>query len=396
MSLKNTLQNSVKDVGSLIGAVAKSVVEPPTEKTVPIDNLVDYTQPININAMRDNYKNYQGHPWTKMYDDIVPMSQLKSPEIQNAKFYADNFGLDTSVANLQKKFDALTKQEYEQKNAEYRASEDAYYQNVAEQNAAYQAAARKAISQALATGSSRGMQFANQFAAQNELAEQNSTGALDIATQRNKLKAQEAEAYTQNAIKADDTIRQQNLNILQQAVADRANEVQRFAADASLEAQNNLSRVQNYQFNMEQALTQYLTEQGYAIDDISSLRDFLANMYNSDKNYESDLVTTYISTLANMYNTDKNLEGTKYSVDNPKGYGGGSGGSGGSGYSNNSTLADYTDILAAYVKASPAVKKMMEGQYKDLNLKDAASVQATNALGLKIGPVQMKQYLGLD
>lgn len=354
---------------------------------------------IDVNNMRNNYKNYQGHPWTKMYDDIVPMSQLKSPEIQNAKFYADNFGLDTSVAKLQEKFDALTAQEYKQKNEDYRASEDAYYQNMAGQNTQYQVAAQNAISQALATGSSRGMQFANQFAAQNELAEQNSTGALDIATQRNKLKAQEAEAYTQNAINADDIIRQQNLNILQQAVADRANEVQRFAADASLEAQNNLSRVQNYQFNMEQALTQYLTEQGFAVDDIKSLRDAINTGYTADKNYESAINTAYINALLGMYTVDKNLEGTKYSVDNAKSYGGGGGysGGGGGGYNSGSDLADYTDILGAYVKASPAVKKMMEGQYKDLNLKDAASIQASNLLGLGLGPIaQTKRFPTLE
>lgn len=367
---------------------------------------------INVNNMRNNYKNYQGHPWTKMYDDIVPMSQLKSPEIQNAKFYADNFGLDTSVANLQEKFDALTAQEYAQKNADYRASEDAYYQNMTGQNTQYQAAVQNAISQALATGSSRGMQFANQFAAQNELAEQNSTGALDIATQRNKLKAQEAEAYTQNAINADETIRQQNLNILQQAVADRANEVQRFAADASLEAQNNLSRVQNYQFNMDQTLTQYLTEQGWTLDDIKSLRDAINTGYNADKNYKSAFDASYINALASMYNADKNLEGTKYnsdrnlegtkySVDNAKSGGGGYSGGGYSGggyngggynnnknydnYNNDNALADYTDILGAYVKASPAVKEMMAGQYKDLNLKDAAELLSSVQIGALLG-----------
>lgn len=205
--------------------------------------------------------NYQGHDWTKMYNDIVPQSNLDTPTLKNLNYFANNFGIDTSVANLQSKFDKLTKQEYAQKNAEYLQSENEYYKNMVAQNAQYQQGVQNAMSQALATGSSRGMQFANQFAAQNELSEQNSTGALDLATQRNNLKAQEAEAYTQNAINAEQTAYDRRANIMQNAIAQNANAVQKYAADATLEAQNNALRVNNYQYNMTNEYNRFLEDQ---------------------------------------------------------------------------------------------------------------------------------------
>ena len=278
--------------------------------------------------MRNEYKEYKWHPGTKMYGEIVPQSQLKNPDLVGLKTYADEFGLDTSVANLQSKFDALTRREFERKNAEYLQSENAYYQNMAAQNAQYQTALQDAASQALATGASRGMQFANQFAAQNALAEQNSTGALDLAVQRNNLKAEEAEAYTQNAVNAEDTIRNQNLKILEQAIADRANEVQRYAADASLESQNNLSRVQNYQFNMAQALEQHLAEQGYSLEERKAFLDALTSRYVADSNF-----------AGTKYSADASLAGTKYSANANKN----------TDSENQPASAD--DILAAYTTA---------------------------------------------
>ena len=167
-----------------------------------------------------NFEDYSGHRYMKNYFEVVPEKNFKSAPIQDLDYYAKNFGIDTSVANLQKKFDDATRAEYAQKNKEFQVSEDQYYQNMAAQNAQYQQGAQSAISQALAAGASRGMQFANQFAAQNELADANSTGALDLATQRNNLKAQEAEAYAQNAIDAEKTAYDRRANILNQAVAD--------------------------------------------------------------------------------------------------------------------------------------------------------------------------------
>ena len=328
-----------------------------TKPKIPTANdaLTDYNQ---IKQSPPQYADYIGHPWTKMYGDIVPESNLKAPEIRDINYYADNFGLDPSVANLQAKFDALTKAEYERKNAEYRRSEDAFYQNMAGQNGIYQKAVQDATSKALQAGASRGMQFANQFAAQNEIAEQNGTGALDIATQRNNLKAEEAEAYTQNAIKADDTIRQQNLSILGQAIADRANEVQRYAADASLEGINNDLRIDNYKFNMGQQLDRYNADAQRIADENRALLDFLSS-------YKGNA----LQVLAQMYGYDTNLEGNKYAADiNARTYGGSSG-SRGSYYNGGTTsqTAEARDILNAYKKAldsgDAATRAFMESEY---------------------------------
>lgn len=246
---------------------------------------------------------YLGHPWTKHYDEIVPGYNIKNPSIKDLDYYAKNFGLDTSVAGLKSKFDALTKQEFAQKNAEFRASEDQYYKNMAAQGAQYQDAIQKASSDALKAGASRGMQFANQFAAQNILAEQNSTGALDLATQRNNLKAQEAEAYAENAIEADDVIRNLKLNVFGQAVADRANEVQRYAADTQMAATDATLRTNNYQYNMTKEYERMF----------------------KDKEINAQEYLQLMQSLVTMRGQDMNFLGTKYSVDNAKsGYYGGS------------------------------------------------------------------------
>ena len=312
-----------------------------------------------------NYADYLGHPYMKMYDDIVPKSSLVTPEFKDLDYYADNFGLDTSVSNLKKKFDALTKKEYEQKDAEYRRSEDAYYQNMAAQGAQQLAAIRDATSQALVSGASRGMQFANQFAAQNAIAEQNSTGALDLATQRDDLKAQEAEAYTQNDINAEDTIRQQNLNVLGQAVANYANEVQRYAADTQLESQNNLSRVQNYQFNMQQFMEQYLAEQGFTVDDIKSLRDVVTQGYGDLVDSNSSMYTALINYLSDIYNIDTNsaASGTRG--------GGGGGGYNGSNYNGNNTGGATTeDVAQALIYGNPAERVFAETNLRNSGFSD--------------------------
>lgn len=252
---------------------------------------------LSYQPVSKSLNDYQGHPWTKMYDDIVPKNNIKEANLKDLDYYARNFGIDTSVANLQDKFDKLTAQEYAQKGKEFQRSEDQYFQNMAAQNAQYQQGAQNAISQALAAGSSRGMQFANQFAAQNQLAEQNSSGALELALQRNDLKAQEAQAYTQNAINAEQTAYDRKANILGQAVADRANEVQRYAADTTLYSNELAARLNNYQYNMDKVYDEYLLDKQLAND------------------FWSQRASDMIGLEGTYYNADRNLEGTKYNAD---------------------------------------------------------------------------------
>ena len=269
---------------------------------------------LSYQPVSKSFNDYQGHPWTKMYDDIVPQKDFKDANLRDLDYYARNFGIDTSVANLQDRFDKLTAQEYAQKGKEFQRSEDQYFQNMAAQNAQYQQGAQNAISQALAAGASRGMQFANQFAAQNQLAEQNSSGALELALQRNDLKAQEAQAYTQNAINAEQTAYDRKANILGQAVADRANEVQRYAADATLYSNELAARLNNYQYNMDKVYDEYLLDKQLANDfwsqRASDMIDLEGTYYNADSNLEGT-----------KYNADMNYKGTMYNADknhNPK------------------------------------------------------------------------------
>jgi hypothetical protein len=288
---------------------------------------------------------YLGLPWTKHYDEIVPKYNLKNPTISDLDYYSKNFGLDTSVASLKNKFDALTKQEFAQKNAEFRTSEDQYYKNMIQQNAQYQDAIQQASSEALRAGASRGMQFANQFAAQNVLAEQNSDGALDLATQRNNLKSQEAEAYTQNAIEAEEVMRNLKFNILGQAVADRANEVQRYAADAQLAATDATLRTNNYQYNMTKEYERLLNDQKINSEDYATL----------------------LQVLAQMRGQDMSFLGTKYNVDNAKSnyYGGTKGSS--NYYNSNITPEQFATIDDAAAKIDALVKSGNPADQNKLN-----------------------------
>ena len=310
-------------------------------------------QGLNYTPRQRNIGDYQGHPWTKMYGDIVPASKLESPELKNLDYFANNFGLDTDVASLQSKFDKLTKQEYAKKNEEYLQSENEYYKNMAAQNAQYQMGAQNAISKALATGSSRGMQFANQFAAQNELAEQNSNGALELATQRNNLKADEAIAYTENAINAEQTAYDRRANIMQNAIAQNANDVQKYAADATLEGNNNALRINNYQYNMTNELNRYLEDQ--RSDDAwrEALLNAKVNMYKTNLEDEREY-----ERIASNEKIQQMMTANKGS------YAGGS--------YNNGELT-YAQMVQAYNNASPGEKAALLASNPGL----AAAVEAT-------------------
>ena len=227
---------------------------------------------------------------TKVYDELKTgntYNDIADTNINDLQYYADKFGLDTSVANLQRKFDALTEAEYNTKRNEYKRSEDEYYRNQAGYNQQYMTAANNAISSAITSGALRGMQFANQFAAQNQIASDNATGARDLAQAYNDLASSEAEAYTQNAINAYDNIQQLKQNILQQAITDRANEVQRYAADVAYATQDDINRVNTYNSNQNlyaQLAYKILEQAGqmYGND-----MNYINTRYNADKNYQT-------------------------------------------------------------------------------------------------------------
>lgn len=295
--------------------------------------------------------------------------QVSGTNIRDLDYYAKQFGLDTSIANLQSKFDALTKAEYAQKRAEYARSEDEYYRNQMGYNQQYMTAANNAISSAIASGASRGMQFANQFAAQNQIASDNATGARDLAQAYNDLATSEAEAYTQNAINAYENIQQLKQNILTQAVADRANEVQRYAADVSYAAQDDTNRVNVYNNNQglyAQLANKFLelAGQNYGND-----MNYVNTRYNADKNYESQKYVADTSAAAQRYAANASAAAQRYAAN--RSYSTGSNKT----YGGNTANAQYTtaeasDILDTYKKLigskdskGIAERKFLENQY---------------------------------
>lgn len=297
---------------------------------------------LNYAPRQQDFSSYQGHPWVKMYDNIVPKSNLESPTLNSLKYYENAFGLDANVAALQGKFDKLTKQEYAKKNAEYLQSENEYYKNMAAQNAQYQQGVQNAMSQALAAGSSRGMQYANQFAAQNELAEQNSTGALDLATQRNNLKADEATAYTQNAINAEQEAYNRRANIMQNAIAQNANDVQKYAADTELEKANNELRVDNYQFNMDNEYKRFWEDQ--RSDDAwrEALLTGMLNSYKTNLEDEQEYARLASNEKIQQMMMASNERVARINASNKGSY--------------NNNEVSYDQMIEEYLNASPAEK----------------------------------------
>lgn len=310
---------------------------------------------LNYAPRQQDFSSYQGHPWVKMYDDIVPKSNLESPTLNSLKYYENAFGLDANVAALQGKFDKLTKQEYAKKNAEYLQSENEYYKNMAAQNAQYQQGAQNAISKALAAGSSRGMQYANQFAAQNELAEQNSTGALDLATQRNNLKADEAIAYTQNAINAEQEAYNRRANIMQNAIAQNANDVQKYAADATLESSNNALRINNYQYNMTNELNRYLEDQ--RSDDAwrEALLTGMLNSYKTNLEDEQEYARLASNEKIQQMMMASNERVARINAENRGSYNNGSYNNNKGSYNDDEELTQ-DQMVQMYLKATPAEK----------------------------------------
>ena len=296
-------------------------------------------------------------------------NQIAGTNIRDLDYYAKQFGLDTSVANLQSKFDALTKAEYAQKRAEYARSEDEYYRNQLGYNQQYMTAANNAISSAIASGASRGMQFANQFAAQNQIASDNATGARDLAQAYNDLAASEAEAYTQNAVNAYENIQQLKQNILAQAVADRANEVQRYAADTSYAAQDDANRVNVYNNNQNlyaQLANKFLelAGQNYGND-----MNYINTRYNADKNYESQKYVADTSAAAQRYAANASAAAQRYTAN--RSYSAGSNKTYGGNTTNSQyTTAEASDVLDTYKKLindksskGIAERKFLENQY---------------------------------
>lgn len=308
---------------------------------------------------------------TKVYDELKTgntYNDIADANINDLQYYADKFGLDTSVANLQRKFDALTKAEYNTKRNEYKRSEDEYYRNQAGYNQQYMTAANNAISSAIASGALRGMQFANQFAAQNQIASDNATGARDLAQAYNDLASSEAEAYTQNAINAYDNIQQLKQNILQQAVTDRANEVQRYAADVAYATQDDINRVNTYNSNQNlyaQLAYKILEQAGqmYGND-----MNYINTRYNADKNYETQKYASDASAAAQRYAADASASAQRYAAN--RSYSGGSKYYTGSNANTQNNTAEVSDILNAYKKVysskepeDVATRVFLENQY---------------------------------
>lgn len=309
---------------------------------------------------------------TKVYDELKTgntYNSIADTNINDLQYYADKFGLDTSVANLQRKFDALTEAEYNTKRNEYKRSEDEYYRNQAGYNQQYMTAANNAISSAITSGALRGMQFANQFAAQNQIASDNATGARDLAQAYNDLASSEAEAYTQNAINAYDNIQQLKQNILQQAVTDRANEVQRYAADVAYATQDDINRVNTYNSNQNlyaQLAYKILEQAGqmYGND-----MNYINTRYNADKNYETQKYASDASAAAQRYAADVNASAQRYAA-NRSYSGGGSKYYAGSNANTQNNTAEVSDILNAYKKVygsttteDVATRAFLENQY---------------------------------
>ena len=177
------------------------------------------------------------------------------------------YGLTYNMDSIKAILDAATQAQYALKNQQYAQTENQFYNQMNNTQATALDTLRQSQAAAVATGASKGMSAANELSAILNLQNAASTEANTLATGKQNLAAEEAQAYKDNASTALTTS-----NAVKQAIA-------------------------------QLAQTKYgYDTQGYAaqLSYLSALQDALAQKYGSDKTLEGV-----------KYNADANVEASK-------------------------------------------------------------------------------------
>lgn len=133
----------------------------------------------------------------------------------------EDAGLSPVTAEeLQSKFDAITRSEYDRQRTDLQNATNQYYNQLYNTQNTAMDTIRQANAQAVATGASRGVQAANELSAILGLQSESATGAAELANQATTLAQDETTAMLENVLNAETQAAEQNqalANILLQS-----------------------------------------------------------------------------------------------------------------------------------------------------------------------------------
>lgn len=134
------------------------------------------------------------------------MAQLKSTE----DFLKEAGVAPVNAEDLQAKFDAVTKAEYDKQRTTLQDTENKFYNQLYDTQKTTMDTIRQSNAQAVATGASRGVQAANELSALLGLQQESVEGATDIANQATTLAQDETQAFLENALNAEQQAQEAN------------------------------------------------------------------------------------------------------------------------------------------------------------------------------------------
>lgn len=149
---------------------------------------------------------------------VVPPPQVAPPTARAPLLTIEDLAKMYNITYDEKaildKFNAATTAEYDMKNKEYKATENAFYNKLNTSQGTALDAIRKTQAAAVSTGASRGMQAASELSSVLGMQQESVQGATDLANNKNLLVDQQGAAMTKNASTAMTTA-----NAVKQALA---------------------------------------------------------------------------------------------------------------------------------------------------------------------------------
>lgn len=255
------------------------------------------------------------------------------PQLMDANKLAQLMGLDYNYEDIYNTLTASTKAGYDARYAQQAATESKYYDRAATAQSTLAETLQQQQSQALQTGTSRGMQAANALSSVLGVSQQFADDAGQLAQGRAQIAKDEAAAYAQAGEQAlGQTIDiKKNVSDLAKniyssdtsayvgaldynASANAANAqlgAQQMAANASYDTAyaNNVADIMNAYYSGQITLEQAQIAADASIE--------ASKVYGTDAaaiNKQASDFAANLSKAATEYNADKNLEGTQYAA----------------------------------------------------------------------------------
>lgn len=151
-----------------------------------------------------------------------------------AKRLEEDYGISPVTAEeLQSRFDAVTRAEYDRQRTDLQTATNQYYNQLyTTQNTAMDTI-RQANAQAVASGASKGVQAANELSAILGLQSESATGAAELANQATMLAQDETTAMLENMLNAQTQAAEQNQALAQLGIQLESVDVERQNAETA-------------------------------------------------------------------------------------------------------------------------------------------------------------------